>query len=359
MKVLRRCLFISLAIMMCFALDIVSVQGHVSSRPASLITTNAVGWGSPASTGKIVIWARARTSRTYAWGTFVSLWAKDLQTGREFRVADPIALASLPVASDQFVAWEDCRRCVTGRGLPGFAKAGIRVKSLTANREFELSTKGQVESAPAISGNTLVWIEHMGSSVSVKGENLFSGREFTVAINSNMKADAVVAGSTVAWAEMQNGGWNIVTMNTSNGQRFVVARHNDTSYFTGPVIRGSRLIWTAWNSDDSVSIRGIDLLRKRRFQVVTIQRNHFNPEIGPTKAISKTSVYWNQTQAPLSSRGAHFTIYGRNLITNRLFVVEQNSADQLNPSVGSKTLAWFTKRGHGYLHGSVYVTSVP
>ncbi len=320
------------------------------------LVATAAEQGPPAVGGDSVIWAAARPRQPARWGRRADIYRRNLRSGVVSAVVSNVAFLGDLTSSARFVVWEDCRRCSPTSGLPGFTNTSIYARDLLRGRTFPVAVRGPGAEAPSMSGSNVVWLDRKAGSVAVYGENLVTNRRFPVATDNRPKASPSISGGTVVWAEMRSGQWIIAGKKLASGSNFVVARPQRHDYLSTPSVDGTRVIWTAWHADHSVSIEGRDLKSGQYFHIVAIPRDHFDPEVGPTTAISANIVVWDRSRHALSSPHPDFGVYAEDLRTGRRFVIAQTSQDELHPAISGRVIVWVTRAYRQLLTARVYAT---
>lgn len=328
---------------------------RVPKRHPFLVAT-AAEQGPPAVGAESVVWAVARPRQPARWGRRADIYRRNLRSGVVSAVVSNVAFLGGVTSSARFVVWEDCRRCTPTSGLPGFANTGVYARDLLRGRTFPVAVRGPDAEAPSVSGTSVVWLDRKAGGVALYGENLLTQRRFPVATDNRQKASPSISGGTVVWAEMRNDQWIIAGEKLASGSTFVVARPQRHDYLSMPRVDGTRVIWTAWHPDHSVSIEGRNLKSGRYFHIVTIPRDHFDPEVGPTTAISATIVVWDRSRHALSSPDPDFGVYAEDLRTGRRFVIAQTSQDEFHPAISGRVIAWIRRAYRQLLTARVYAT---
>jgi beta propeller repeat protein len=309
--------------------------------------------GNPALSGKEVVWLARRGQRVDIHGQRVDIHGQSLAIGRSFVVTTSGTVATGlggPAVSGRRVVWVDCRLCIKAAGLPGFRNTGVYLRALPAGHERLLSPPGQDPYAPAVSGSTVVWVGHHQRKTDIYGRNLANSRLFRVS-TSGTAGPPAISGTVVVWQDRRSGDWDIYGKDLRTNREFIVARHRGRgNYLEKPAVSGRIVVWTSWRSDQSVAIDGVDLSTHHRFTVSVIPPDHYNPQLGPTVAISGRVVVWDQAKGLATSSSADHDILGRDITIGHTFVVTSAKGDQTSPAISGETVMW---AAHGQICGTL------
>lgn len=326
------------------------VSTRVVVRIFPVTTRGRYNWA-PAISGHIVVWWRWRSNSGLTRG---DIYGKSLATGHVFPITTSGTVIGAPAISGHTVVWEDCRSCIVTRDAMGYYithNVTIYGKNLSTGREYLIARPTSPQPSPTISGQIVIWHDRRNGQDVVYGKDLTHGREFPIA-NRRCKLGApAISGTLVVWLDGRTGRPRICGIDVATGQEFTHAISSGRL----DTLRGVRfsdptVIWTNWNSDRAnqpASIDGVDLSTGRAFHVTTIPYGHFNPQLGPATALSGHIVLWTQTPT-LVSPIPRFHIYGRDLIGGQIFPVTRNPYDQESPAISGNIVVWQELRGSNW-----------
>lgn len=124
------------------------------------------------------------------------IYARDLATGREFRVTE--TGAELPAISGSVVVWQSSRN----------GSFDIFGKDLKTGKEFQVTTHESDQVSPSISGKTVVWRDGRNGNADIYGKDLESGEEFQIAAGPESQDAPRISGDTVVWETQRDGETN-------------------------------------------------------------------------------------------------------------------------------------------------------
>jgi hypothetical protein len=303
---------------------------------------------SPSIDGKIVAWlnSRARPRGGESWLHGMDVYAKSLTSGRQMRLTIRPSAVAGPVISGEVIAWQDCRDCRQVQNPVGYTGSRIFAKNLATGREIVVARRSQDQFAPAVSGNILVWVDHLKRRWSVFGKNLATGREFQVARTRSMTPSPAISGNIVVWVDRKRGGQEVILgKNLRTGKTFQVAGPERSTVLSDPKISGNRVIWTSSHSlSNAVSIDSKELSSGKLFRAVTIASNRYNPEQGPDESISGPVIVWQAASHELSPSNPNFDIFAYDMSTGRRFHISQPGYSNEAPDISGRTLVWARAR---------------
>lgn len=329
-----------------------SVAGD-SGQGEFRISTHSGNYIDPAISGSTVIWTRDATGDSRI--PRGDLYGRDIATGQSFRATTNGAVVgglggrqTIPAISGSLVVWVDCRGCRAVNGLPGFDNTAIYGQNLATGREFPVATGVGDNDAPAIDGTTVVWVNHVHGATRIYGKNLVTGRIFPVTAPDETVSSPSISGRLVVWQQDAASGAasDIVGRDLVTGQLFLVASHGGSrDTLTTPIISGKTVIWSDWLANGTVSIRGRNLATGAVLRIVDIPPDRYNPQLGPSKAVSKRIVVWDEARNTVSSGNPHYGIYAKNVAIGRAFLLSQAPDGQQTPAVSGKVVVWQDSRG--------------
>jgi len=338
-----------------------SASGGVSDSHAqgatalSRVTPHPGRYSQPAISGDTVIWFDARRSKGQPRVPGTDIDGRNLRTGREFRIT------SLPTAdttgsllvSQQTVLWEDCRYCRPVNGLPGYTGDRIFLYNLTHGREHSLPIHAYGQIGPWLLAGLAVWGKRAAHGrVTFYAADSIHGQPRPLATDRAFRRLLSVRAHQVAWSD----GYDLRIGNLLTGGIRLLALHAPgDGALTDPVISGHRAIWTRWPQEKPVAIDGVDFNSWKRFHVVTLPANHYNPQFGPDKTISGDAVIWVETQHPISTRSPHWLLRGRDLSSGRSLRFAVDQRDRTEPTISGGRLVSVETNAHGSLARSLVV----
>lgn len=304
------------------------------------ITPFAGLYSQPAISGDTVVWFDARLEARRNRVPGVDLYARNLRTGRQIRVtSSPVANpAASPMVNHGTVVWDDCRHCRPANGLPGYSGDRLLMRNLATGREVALPIAPGVRLGPWLLSGLAVWGQSRGKgSMAFYAADAVNGRTKAVATDPVLRRMLSARIHLVAWSD----GSDIRGGDLLTGCTFIVARHaSSDDSLSDPIMSGRRVIWTRWPRQGPVSVDGVDLNTGRRFHVITLPANHYDPQFGPDKTIHGAVVVWVQTRNPISWAHPDYTVMARDLASSQRLPVSVGQHGGEQPAVSGNRLVY-------------------
>jgi beta propeller repeat protein len=214
----------------------------LSGRLARPVARDGLDQYSPAISGDLVVWTDNRSGHS-------GIYAKNLSTGSEVRVAVGRGQKAAPAVSGHTVVWQDNRS----------GQWDIYGRSVSTGREFVIAQHrglGNYLENPVISGSLVVWTSwNPGQSVVLEGKDLSTGRSFSVATiasghyNPQLGPRVSISGHIVVWDEIVGSlssgqaKYNVFAKDLPKGRAFLLASASGTQ--DAVAISGREVVWTS------------------------------------------------------------------------------------------------------------------
>jgi beta propeller repeat protein len=162
-----------------------------------------------AISGNIVVWNDNRNGNTDIYGY-------DLVTHQEFPVCTEATDQMWPDISGNKIVWCDSRN---GRGVYGY-DLDIYGYDLATSQEFPICTAPGVQTTVAIAGSIVVWGDlrsdpdaslccYGGQAYDIYGYDLSTSQEFIISGAANNQQYPAISGNTIVWMDNRNGNQDI------------------------------------------------------------------------------------------------------------------------------------------------------
>ena len=282
------------------------------------------------------------------------IYGYNMSTNQEFPICTASKTQRDPAVSGDTVVWVDSRNTDWAYN---FAIYGY---SLSTNQEFLTNVpEGDYTNRLSISGNVVVWESANASGGgldwgSIYGYDLSLQQIFPIGVEYGLyQMSPNVSGNIVVWANesTDRGSYDIRGRNLSTAQTFSIC--TDPGYQFYPAISGNIVVWVDWRNDpDGLSggnsdIYGYDLATGQEFPICTDPGYQFYP------AISDNIVVWQDWRNdPDGLSGGNSDIYGYDLATGQEFPICTEPTGQWAPAVSGNIVVWVdTRNGDGDIYG--------
>ncbi|HOU91906.1 MAG TPA: FG-GAP-like repeat-containing protein, partial [Polyangiaceae bacterium] len=154
------------------------------------------------------------------------------------------------------------------RTLAEWTLATAPTPTPTPGPEFPICTAGGYQREPAISGDTVVWVDGRNDDGDIYGYDLTTGRAFPICTAVGYQGLLAISGDTVVWADQRHGedDSDIYGYDLTTGREFPIC--TAVGWQWGPAISGDTVVWTDYRNDDD-DIYGYDLTTGREFPICT------------------------------------------------------------------------------------------
>jgi len=279
----------------------------------------------PSVSGSIVVWEGD------GWGEIDGM---NLATGERFVVFDSESFAFGAQISGTMVVWQDI-----GEDFHG----NIYGKDLAVGEVFPIAVgPGVFEMWPAISGSNVVWTTTNSAPnyQDIVARTPVSGDPFYVSSAVDDQRRPAISGNTVVWMEMGMGTNTIWAKQLPDGTPLKVG---DNAYSdNGPRIDGDVVVWVKSFSESGIWARRLD--DDAAFRISAVNSQQYSP------AISGDIVVWSD------NRNGQYDIYGKNLLTGLEFPIAVGPGDKWCPAIDGNLVVW-----HRFLEGrlDIWGTVIP
>lgn len=212
----------------------------------------------PVTNGSLVVWRDNRTG-------YYKGYAQDVQSGQQWAVVDGASSQIDLAVGENFVVWNDFRH---GRDFDIYAL------DLRTGQEFRVAAGWDA----SVSGDTIVWQGVGKYGEQTCGYEVTSGREFRIPESHDgaRQLGAVVSGNIVVWYEWEN--WTRI-QGYDVDANMPIAVCLDPYDKRNPDIDGRYVVWVDPRSGTGTDIWGFDLLTGEEFPIYQGPGNQSNPKI--------------------------------------------------------------------------------
>jgi len=213
--------------------------------------------------------------------------------------------------------------------------------TLAAFDSFPICTFEESQWNPAISGDTVVWVDRRDRTpddwhLNIYGHDLSTGAEFAISTAPERQLWPAISGNIIVWQDERNGNWDIYGYDLSTGTEFPISTGPADQRY--PAIDGNIVVW----ADRRGPMYGYDLSTGTEFPLATE-----NPYYAPS--ISGDTVVFRRTDGP-----SNYEIYGYDLVTSTEFLISTGAESKYDPSISGNTVVWRDNRnadGNGDIYG--------
>ena len=244
---------------------------------------------------------------------------KWIYPGSAFPICTSAGLNWGPAISGNTVVWVDARD--GDNHIYGY--------DLTAKREFPICTVAGNQGYPAISGDTVVWVDNRNDvwEGDIYGYDLTAKREFPICTAAGDQLDPAISGDTVVWTDERDGDTAIYGYDLARGSEFriptVAADHPSM-----PAISGDMVVFASLGEDFG-GIYGYNLARRIEIPISTVG-------VAYEPAVSGNTVVYCAYRDRLDSS----CIYGYDLTTNRESPISSRLGWKHEPAISGNTIIW-------------------
>ena len=167
----------------------------------------------------------------YKGGVGGNIYGYNLATKTKFSISDREVQS--PAISGNTIVWVDNRN-----GERDIYGCKFTRKTST---EFNVCTYRSVQSSPAISRNTIVWEDNRNENWDIYGRNLGSRRVFPICTNNSDQLHPAISGNIIVWEDRRNGNSDIYGYNLSRKTEFPICTHKAKQ--SNPTISGNTVVW--------------------------------------------------------------------------------------------------------------------
>ena len=213
------------------------------------IRTGILDQKQPDVSGDIVVYRGASEGRIKGY---------NLTTSTDFIICEAEGAQEYPKISGDIVVWQDNRN----GGYDDFDIYGYNLSSAT---EFPICTNLSEQRHPDVSGDIVVWqhlhhynIYHNNSSSSasrydIHGYDLTTSTEFIICNNSSSQTAPAISGDIVVWVDERNGNYDIYGYNLSSSTEFPICTQSFHQW--RPAVSGDVVVWQAGYGGDIYGAR--------------------------------------------------------------------------------------------------------
>ena len=239
-----------------------------------------------AVTGSLVFWSDARE------GDY-DVYAIDLQTSQERIIAHALNNQKVTAASDHYVVWKDDRNSRTDVPPEQF-NSDIYAMDLRTGQEIPVCTAGGLQEDPDVDGEFFVWSDQRRFVPSLApyvlhifGYDASTGQEILIAEDTGdvRHVKPAVSGDTVVWVDLTSEGNDIMGYHISTGETFPIHEGGCDR----PDIDGRYLVWEDWRNGTDKDIWGYDLLTGEEFPIFQGPGDQKAPKISGDLVVWYTS----------------------------------------------------------------------
>lgn len=310
-----------LALLVAMATNVTPVSAAVS-MPAFPVAADGLDNSSPAISGSKVVWI----------GGGSHVYFKNLSgTGPAIPLPDDPALQpvnapqSAPAISGNVVVWEE-------NDGSDWNIYGYDVSTLPAGKPFQIAAGAGDQRRPDVSGDTVVWEDNSSGNWDVYRKDL-GGQAQPVAAGDATQRKPAISGGKVVWQyQTSPGNADIYFKDLASGAP-ALRITADPEWQEAPDISGNTVVWRDERIPGNLDIYAYDLAEKREFRVTDSPADQWAP------AISGRVVVWADNRNPMGS-----DIYGEDISTGEEFAVTTSSASQDSPAIDGETAVWEAQR---------------
>ncbi|MBF6612195.1 MAG: hypothetical protein IVW55_03620, partial [Chloroflexi bacterium] len=226
------------------------------------------------------------------------------------------------LASGDYVAWSTLSIPLVDGQLP---QQNVNVVNPATHRLMSITGSPGYQTAPAVSGNMMVWEDNSHSCATcerdVLGEDLSTGYTFPVATGPVDQVSPAINGSLVVWVEATDNGSSIWQKEIPSGQPELVASIAADQIVSVPVVSSSYIVWSEKPSNGAIGNTIVIHSYDRATGVVNtaVRSDEMNTEfaifdyrlvLANNQGISVTDLNTDQTSVVSSIGGFSPTIQG-------------------------------------------------
>ena len=232
---------------------------NLSSATEFPICTNLSEQRHPDVSGDIVVWQHLHHYNIYHNNSSSSasrydIHGYDLTTSTEFIICNNSSDQLYPAISGDVVVWQDARSGLDDWDIYGY--------NLTTSTDFIICNNSSDQLYPAISGDVVVWQDYRpykinssssSSRYDIHGYDLTTSTEFIICNNSSSQTAPAISGDIVVWVDERNGNYDIYGYNLSSSTEFPICTQSFHQW--RPAVSGDVVVWQAGYGGDIYGAR--------------------------------------------------------------------------------------------------------
>ncbi len=205
-----------------------------------------------------------------------------------------------------------------------FAGAGT-VFAVTPDTDMRITTNGKNQYAPAIYGNTIVWVDERHGSAEIYKYDLLTGTETRITNDQYEQAYPSIYGDKVVWDVDRSGYRDVILYDLTSGKATNLTPDTPGDQ-TDPAIYGDKIVW----QDNRHGYWDIYIYNTVTEAVYRLEKP--GGQILP--AIYENKVVWQD------NRHGKWEIYLYDISTNTEERITNDNLDQYYPAIYGNTIVW-------------------
>lgn len=308
-----------LSFILVFTLPMASIVSSAEQNDFPL-TSAPFNQINPAIYGDIVVW---QDNRNGNW----DIYGYNLSTKEEFQITADDHDQYLPTIYGDIVVWIDSG---------DESKGSIYCYDLLTGQETLMPTAATVYSAPAISGNTVIWEGHLEGEWGIIAHNLSTDEEFLIPLPSFFVGDPAISGDSVVWSEEKHERLSIQGFNLQERKKISIPSTLITFSLDedqmNPRIYNEIIVWTEGNI-----IHALNLETRKETRIAEMKTCSYSSE-EESLAVYKDIIVWGDC------RTGRENMFGYNISTKKGFQITSQGSVKGPPAIYGDIVVWQDSR---------------
>jgi len=222
----------------------------------------------------LVVWEDHRNGNADIYGY-------DVTTHQTLVICDQAAQQEAPRISGDWVVWQDDRNgdwdiygaTITTSNTPDTPD--------TVSAATPICTEAHDQTAPDVSGDTVVWVDTRYGDYDIMGYNRVADQTYAICLNDAVQDEPAVSGDTVVWRDFRDqttSGTDIFGCDLVTGREFAVctALGNQGS----PAIDQDLVVWADGRSAGAgLDVRAFDLTLQQNVTICLAKKSQYQPTV--------------------------------------------------------------------------------